>query len=327
MPALLSIAEWWCGRNTASLVFEPLLADWQHQLDAARTRGRDQYAAALVSGAFAFIRSLARCTMTGRGWLPTSRAAQIVSLTFVFTAGVALFLLWIASLPSGITSDPGSIATQAFLLSAASLAVAPVLLPALFLMRRDARSTPRHAIAAIACLAAIVAGVITLTSEDKVRGYFSTFASFEREYHRNLANDRDGRVTYPGTAVRQLRGPRTLEQRRADYQRGARWRAEQESKQPPLTLAQRLRRMQPVVLAILFGIMGWTLAGLGPPTFARAAMWWLFVYAASLAFGVMPRALTGLPIRGVPYDYAVPMFGTATLALAIASWCTKERRV
>ncbi len=153
------------------------------------------------------------------GWLPTSRAAQIGSLTFFLTLKAALLLLWIAGLPSGRTAEVDSMQTQWFMLSAAGVAVAPVLLPVLFLMRRDPQSTSRHAASAIALGAALVAAIVTLTSPERLNTYFSTFASLESAYQRNLANDRAGRVTYPGTAIRERRGETTIEQRRADYER------------------------------------------------------------------------------------------------------------
>ena len=326
MARLLALAAWWCGEHAKAVVFEPLLADWQHELEAASHSGRARYIAALVSGAFAYARSLTRCTISA-GWLPTSRAAQTVALTFFVGFDAALFLLWIASLPSGLTLEFSSLQTRYFLLSAAGLACAPLLLPALFMMRRDPDATARHAASVIAFGALLTAGAVTLSTPQMINRYFSTFEAYEGEYQRNLANDRAGRVTYPWTAVRQLK-PTTLEQRRAAYERFQEWRLRNEAKQPALTAQQHLRRMQPVALAVLFGMMGWTLAGLGPLTFSRAAMWWLFIYAASLTFGVMPQALTGLPLRGVPYDYAIPIFGAATLALVMGSWRRRnERRV
>jgi hypothetical protein len=195
----------------------------------------------------------------------------------------------------------------------------------MFLMRRDAQSTARHAVCVIAAGAALTTGVVALTSPPMLNRYFSTFESFEGEHQRNRANDRSGRVSYPGTAVRQLK-PTTIEQRRAAYERFQAQRAEHDAAQPALTGQQYLRRLQPVALAVLFGVMGWTLAGLGNVSYSRAAMWWLFVYTASLACGVMPARLTGMPIRGVPYEYALPIFGAATLALVIASWRTNESR-
>jgi hypothetical protein len=122
MASLFALAAWWCGPQRTALVFEPLLADWQRELDAARHAGRAQYAVAFASGLIAYARTFLKCTLTVSGWLPTSRAARIVALTFVCTFDIALFLLWIASLPSGLTLELSSLQTRYFLLSAAGLA-------------------------------------------------------------------------------------------------------------------------------------------------------------------------------------------------------------
>jgi hypothetical protein len=319
MSHLLALAAWWCGDRARAIVFEPLLADWQYELDAARHAGRARHAIAIASGLFAYARSFIRCTLTTSGWLPTSRAAQIVALTFFCTFDAALFLLWMAALPSGRTLDLGSIQTRAFLLAVAPLAFAPILLPALFLMRRDPRSTVRHAVSVIVVGAVLTAGVVWLRSPENLNWYFSSFEAYEGEYQRNLANDRAGRVTYPATAVRQLRGPTTIEERRAEYERFMAVRSAQQQPRP-LSRSQQLRRYQPVALAILFGMMGWTLAGLGPVSFTRAAGWWLLMYAALLAFGGMPRTISGLAAPVLPNAYAIPAFGAMTMALISTSW-------
>lgn len=318
MQRLLTIATSLCGERAAATVFEPLIADWQHELETARQAGRGRYAIAFLSGAAAYLRSLTRCAMN-RGWLPTPRAAQLAAVTFFVALTAALILLWLALLSSGRTSDVRSVAAQSYLLSAAGVVVAPVMLPVLFLMRRDARSTTRHAISGIGAGVLLTAGVVTLTSPESLNRYFSTFESSEAEYQRNLANDRAGRVTYPGTAIRQLRGETTIEERRAQHERFMAWRAAQEAARPPLTWHHRARRMlQPVALAVLFGVMGWTLAGLGPVTVARAAMWWALMLVALLMFRSLPGRMTFFGIPKLPDAYAVPVFGSMTLALVIA---------
>ena len=67
MARLLALAAWWCGEHAKAVVFEPLLADWQHELEAASHSGRARYIAAWLSGVFAYARSFARCTI-GAGW-------------------------------------------------------------------------------------------------------------------------------------------------------------------------------------------------------------------------------------------------------------------
>lgn len=110
--------------------------------------------------------------MTATGWIPTMRAAQIAALTFFFAFDAALLLLWIATLPSGDIRDLTSIQMLAFLLSAAPLAFVPVLLPALFLMRRDPRATARHAVSMIAIGTILTTGIVWLRSPENVDRYF-----------------------------------------------------------------------------------------------------------------------------------------------------------
>lgn len=118
--------------------------------------------------------------------------------------------------------------------------------------------------------------------------------------------------------MRQLRGPTTIEQRRAAYDRFMAMKGRRQPK--PVTVQEQVRRYQPVGLAILFGVMGWTLAGLGRVTFVRAAGWWLLVYAAMLTFGGMPGTITGMAMPILPHAYSIPIFGAITLALVVASW-------
>lgn len=318
MSHLLALAEWLCGEELRRSTFEPLLADWQHELQTARGKGRARVIAVSLGGAVAFVLSVARCAMTASAWRPASKRLLIAAATFVVAFAIALSSVWLLSLPRGFTRDLGAIGTQSFLASVSGVTAATVLLPVLFMLRRDARSTTRHAIGAVALGAIVTGGITTLTSQEALNGYFSSFESFERQYQRDLANDRAGRVTYPGSAVRHLRGTSTIEQRRAAHTRFMAMRAEWQARQPPLTTLQRARRLQPVALAVLFGVMGWTLAGLGPATIGRAAGWWALMFVATLAFGVMPRTLMGAGARGLPHALALPLFGAIALALLAA---------
>ena len=321
---LLAIASWWCGEKIAALIFQPLLADWQKELEQAHDHGRWQVARVAICGGGAYLLSLGRCAMSARGWLPTSRAAQIAAVTMFFTLDAAFLLIWIAALASGASAEPGAVQTRYFLLAASGIAVPSILLPALFLMRRDTQSTARHAVSAIAFGMAFTAVVVTLTAPERLNAYFSTFEAFESEYQRNLANDRAGHVTYPATALRERSAPTTVEQRRANYEQFMARRAEQAAKRPPLTWQQQSRRYQPVALAALFGIIGWTLAGLSPPTLPRAVMWWALMYVALFTFGVRPMT-SGLPSIGrTPGALALAFFAAVATALVIGSWRRHE---
>ena len=315
MNRLLMIAQWCCGESRRRSIFEPLVADWQREL--ATARGSWTYARVLWSGAIAYASTLAGCAMSGGAWLPTARAAQSAFLVSLLALGTGLCCLWIMGLPSRRSVDIWSIQTQIFLISTASLIVPTVLMPALFMMRRDSRSTTRHAVAAIALSALVTAGVVVLTSPPAINSYFMRSSWFERQYQRDLANDRAGRYQYPGTVIRQL-GNDTLEQRRERAERFVAWLSEQDAKSPPLTWEQQLRRFQPVALGVLFGVMGWTLGGLGKPSFARAAWWWALMYVAKLTVSGMVGSLFGYS-NGIPRSTTLPLFALATAALLMAS--------
>ena len=319
MRTLLRLAEWLCGKTVAQSIFEPLIADWERELANARHAGRWRYASSAALGGAAFARSLARCVLIDAGWLPAARSARTASLTFVLAVATPLFVWTMLAVQSGRAAGIDSIQTQAFLLYFTVLIIPPALLPALFMMRRDARTTTRHAVAAIAFGAAITGGVAALTSPEAVNPYFSTYASFEREYQRGLANDRAGRFQYPGTAIREQRLS-TLEQRRESYQRFEAMRAEREARRPPARWPQRLRRSQPVAYAILFGVMGWTLAGLAAPTLARAAGWWALMVVAMLTLAASPALYLGVAVQRLPSWTTLPLFTLVALALVAASW-------
>jgi hypothetical protein len=321
MHPLLDLAELVCGDRARRDVFEPLVADWQRELSEARASGRWRVVLVCGSGAVAYALSFARCVLM-RDWLPTPRAAASAMLAFGLAKAVGLLTLLGLSYAWGSAVDLGSIQTQAFLLFSAVIVVPPAFLPALFLMRRDPRSNIRHAIVAIAVAVAGTSTLVVVTSEDAINSYFSTFEAFEREYARSLANDRAGRYQYPGTAARKLGGETTLEQRRESFTRFDTWRAEQIAKRPPRTRTwtQSLRRFQPAALAVLFGVMGWTLAGLAAPTFTRALLWWGLMAAAMLTLSATPGLFMRIAVHRLPYYWmTVPIFAAVTAALIVAS--------
>lgn len=321
MTRWLRIAEWLCGEHTRRTIFEPLLADWQRELTEAQADGRSRLAQVFGSGAIAYAASLARCVMV-REWLPTARAAVAAAFAFWLAAGAALLILLGLSQAWGPAVDFRSSQTQAFLLFSTIIVVPPALLPALFLMRRDQRSSVRQAMVVIALGAAGTGALVVATSEDAINSYFSTFEAFEREHARNLANDRAGRYQYPATAVRTLRGETTVEQRRASFERFEAWRAEQIATRPPrqITWRDRVRRFQPVALALLFSVMGWTLAGLALPTIKRAILWWGLMAAAMLTLSATPGLFMRIAVNRLPYWTTVPIFAAVTAALIVASW-------
>jgi hypothetical protein len=321
MRVLLGIVDVVCGAQRRASVFEPLVADWQRELLEARRAGGWQYAGAIISGGTAFTRSLARCAMTGGHWFPSWRAGGLGMLAFGAAIVLAVGGVSLIAIQNGRPLEP-SLRTYGWLLATAAIYVPPALLPALYMLRRDPRSTSRHAAAAIALGVVITSAVIVLTSPDSLNRYFSSFEWSEHEYQRGLANDRAGRYQYPGTAYRQLVTPKTVEERRERYARFQVWLDEQRAKQPPPTWRARAMRMQPAVLAVLFGAMGWTLAGLSTPTVSRALLWWMLVYVTTLGFGGLLASVVGEMSfwnGRIQHWMAVPVFTLMTASLMLAA--------
>ena len=322
MLTLLNLVDHLCGQQSRVAVFEPLVADWQREMAEARQQhGRWVYACAIVSGSAAFTRSLVRCAMTRGGWRPTWRASGVGILAFVSAIVLAAAGVAVIAVQNGRPIEPG-LRTYSWLLGAAALYVPPAMVPAMFLLRRDPRSTARHATAAIALGALLTTAVLVLTSPDALNRYFSSFEWSEREYQRGLANDQAGRYQYPGTAYRELVTPKTVEERREKYARFMVWLEEQRAKDPAPTLRERIARLQPAVLAILFGVMGWTLAGMGSPSIPRAMMWWGLMYLTTLGFGGLLAPVVGEMSfwnAHIQYWMAVPVIAAMTASLMLAA--------
>lgn len=321
MNRLLGLARFLCGEAAIRDVFEPLVADWQREL--AETSGR-RHAMAVVAGAIGFLTAVVRALIIGGSWVPTARAATASFLAFFFAVAAAGVVVLILAVTAGRTVDIASIQTQFYVLSMMTVMVPAALLPAMFMARSDSRSSTRHAIALLVVGCILTATAVELTRETTLREHFTSFEAFEREYRRNLANDRKGRYQYPGSAVRQLRGPTTTEQRRESYRRFVAWR-QQQAQETPATWPQRIRRHQATVLGFLLGIIGWTLAGLAPPRWRRAWLWWALMLGAMLALnGPLSDALRSPVYPPLWVPLAVVL--TVTLLLVAETWRTPSGR-
>ena len=259
--------------------------------------------------------------MTSGGWLPSWRAGGIGILAFLAAIVLAVGGVTLIAVQNGRPFEPG-LRTYSWLLGAAALYVPPAMLPAMFLLRRDRRSTTRHAATAIALGALLTTAVLVLTSPEALNRYFSSFEWSEQEYQRGLANDQIGRYQYPGTAYRQLVTPKTVDERREQHARFMAWLEEQRAKDAPPTWREKANRTQPAVLAILFGIMGWTLAGIGSPSIPRAMMWWLLIYLTTLGFGGLLASVVGemsFWSARIQYRMAIPVVAVITASLIFAS--------
>ncbi len=288
MRRLLEIAERLCGVHARNNVFEPLAADWQRELILARPRGRTAYVRTLISGALAFIRSTVMCADVVT-WVPPPRTALHGVATLVVAAVLPLGIPIAGRAVSGSPLEVGSIRTLASMAFSANLYFPPAAMLALFVIRRDPRLLRRHALLAIFSISVIGTGLAFATSNDAVRRYFSTPEWFEREYQRAVMNDLAGRVQYPGTAVRQIRA-QSFEQRRIGYERVAAM-AQSRSEDRP-SWRRSARQFQPVALAVVLAVMGWRLATVARPTFARAGLWWLLMVSVTMTTTRWPSGAT-----------------------------------
>ena len=131
-----------------------------------------------------------------------------------------------------------------------------------------------------------------------------------------------GHYQYPGTAYRELVTPKTVEERRERHASFMVWLEEQRAKEPAPTWPERLARMQPAVLAILFGVMGWTLAGMGSPSISRAMTWWLLMYLMTFGFGGLLASVVGemsFWSARIRYWIAIPAITAMTASLMLAA--------
>ena len=100
------------------------------------------------------------------------------------------------------------------------------------------------------------------------------------------------------------------------------WLEEQRAKEPAPSWQGRVAWMQPAALAILFGIMGWTLAGMGSPSIPRAMTWWLLMSLTTLGFGGLLASVVGemsFWSARIQYWMAVPVITAMTASLMLAA--------
>jgi hypothetical protein len=293
MGRLLSIAEWFCGDAARDRVFDPLLADWDRELRDAGTASRATRAVIVVRGCTAFIRALLTCSVRhaisgeGRMW-------KYGALTFVLAATLSIaFEAMFINYQVGPDYPPDLLLIAAIRFSRAT-AIASALLPAMFLLRRDARVGTRAAVGALALGPALVmTGVV---SQGWLDNYMPSFSQNERMFQRMRANDLAGRVSYPGTMVRELRdATSTPEQRRVRSEQFLASRAEQVAKVTQPTPWERLRRSNATALGILFGITGWLLAGVIRPTWPRAVACWAIAWQLTMIADGRLSDLLSLP--------------------------------
>lgn len=311
MSALLRIAEALTGRGARYRVFEPLLADWQRELLDCQSRGVIARLSASVKGAAAFVGALAYCAVAEGVWIPPLRGV-LLSLTGVAAAlAVSIAVLLIGPPPLDLPRDLSEPLVQQWVLIWASTIVPPVFLLATFLLRRDSRATLRHAVVVILIAAATMNVVRLSTTTEALRHRYDTFEVSERLYQRALAEYRAGKFR---AAFRET----TLEERRARYERYRAWLAKL-PKDPPPTWSERFAQLSPVILAMIFALSGWVLAGLGPVTVTRGTGWWALVFAAIVAMTRVLSNVIQIPMPRPPQWVIVPLFASMMFMLVIAS--------
>lgn len=310
MTRLLTLADWLCGESARRQVFEPLIADWDRELRQSRTFSAR--ATVVVRGLLAFTLTLANCGLQRA--LTEDTGMWKYSLIAIATAiglGLASEMAIVAARsPADLPPD---VLLEIAMRSAVATAVATAMLPALFLLRRDPRTTGRSAILWLSAGTLLVAAAIVLLPAPE--NYHLSAEQNERLYQRAVANDRAGHYQYPGSVSRQLREPSTPESRRASYETFLAWAETRRVDRPMPTRWQRLQRSSTPLLAGLFGIIGWSLAGVIQATAMRAFVWWGVAWFAMLAFDGRIASLFSVDFRRPAWWVLPVMTGLAALAL------------
>jgi len=318
--SLLRLAEWLCGPALRASVFEPLLADWQRQLDDVPASSWAR-ARILVSGATALGLSIAQCLLTGGIRMP--RIALIKGSAVLVLSTILLVLIQIGLNTQQFKADfadfPFEMRIWMALPLVLPLAVPLAMLPIMMLMRGAGRMSTRAAtivVLAGGLLTLVTTGWLTPMSRGDVRD--SLYAEIER---RTIAKEQAGDYSYPSTAARQAR-PETPEQRaqrREAFRNDPRYAANQANLTRP-----RWNRstFMMAALGVALGALGWALGGLGRTQAIHAAGWWSLAWLAMMILdGRAQYWVNGgvLRLGRAPYWVPLAVFATAALALSIAS--------
>jgi hypothetical protein len=319
MKRLLTIATAICGWRASHSVIEPLLADWQRELEAARARGLFGLALVSAAGAFALVRSMIACAIAEGLWVPPLRATALSILAIAFSLAVSTaLLLTIAPMPSGFSRNPVDPLAQGWLLVMTSTVLPPAFLLAMFIHRRDARATMRHAIIGAAFVAIATTAVVITTNPEAINRRYNTFEFQERIRERTLAAAKSNPSIYKGNSYQRTLAT-TVEQRRASFDLLQSYLAKTRQHDPPPTWAERFAQLQPILLAIVFAAIGWTLAGLAQPSLTRGLIWWALVFLATIAMTNLLSLLVGVPMPRPPQWVMLPLFASISALLIAAA--------
>jgi hypothetical protein len=313
MNRLLTVAELIAGRSARQRVFEPLLADWQRQLQHADSPSARLTVAA--SGAVAFARALAICAVIDGAWMPPLRVSLTSLAAITFAVLISIGVLLIAPVPQDVPRDLSEPLVQRWILVWAGILLPPAFLLATFLLRRDARCTQRHAALVTLLAAAATALVVVNSTDDALRRRYDTFEVQEHMRELALARHRAGAPVFAGDRYRRTMQT-TVAERRANFER-YRARMAAHRQDPPPTWRDRFAQLRPVLLAIIFSMIGWMLAGLGHATVPRAFGWWALVFVATITLTRIFWLVVRVPMPRIPEWLMPALFTFVACALAI----------
>ncbi len=313
MRRLLTCAARWFGPETASRVFEPLLADWDREWAESRGALRVR-----IGGAFGFLTAVLHCTARELITAPPARAGIAGAGAFAFA--VVLSTIIMAGLQAYFMPYrlPLDVLLMFALPSAVSLGIAPAMLPGMLTLRRDA--SVRWPAGAQFIVGGILLSLACLWLVEPIvsSGYLVSTSQNERIYQLAVKNDRAGRLQYPGTVYRQLQAS-TPEQRAERLEQSNRWTAARRATrpQPPATAESFVRRYSFTILIVAFGLMGWALGGLRRPTLASAVGWWAMTWLVLF----VPTIVSRFSPFGWRPPYWLPtlLFGLSAVGLLLSA--------
>lgn len=268
---ILTLAEWLFGQQARRMVFEPLVADWAREWQEAR-QARITIA---ISGGTALLVAIVSHAIARK--VAVSKRTLLTTMSVLAASTAALLLLQIGLNSAQVTIDyPLEMHMWMALPMVLPMAIPLAMLALMMRVRTVAGMTGRGAVLLIVVggvTAILASGWLTPRMQSDVRDEL-----YEAMYLQATANDRAGRVTYPGTAVRQIQRstPEERALRRAQFRSDPRYLAAQADRTRP-----RWNRPTFMIgaLAVALSAMGWAIGGLGRTTTGWIVMWWTLAYA------------------------------------------------
>lgn len=315
MNRWLAIAEWLCGEHARRTIFEPLVADWQREIEGTSGLARWWIVA---NGWLAFAVTTGMCLVTGGSAMP--RATLVKGLSVLVLSTLLLVAIQIGLNALQFRRDfPLEMRLWMSLPLILPLAIPLAILPAMMLIRAAGQLAGRGATTLLlgaAFVAYLTAGWLTPLMQGDVRDEL-----YEQMHLRDVEADRAGRVTYPATAVRQVR--QTTAEQRAKLR--------EQFRNDPRYLAAQAERTRPrwgrptimiAALTLAMGAFGWLISGLRQTTAMHAGAWWALAWLTLMVldgrfqypgFGVSQYIGRG------PYWMPIAIFGAAAVVMLLAS--------